>query len=83
VVVGDLVEVKGGDRIPADLRIVSASGCKVSTLQSKIMGQICSLRVLHTSVWLAYSLKRPLLEKGTIVLFVHFEMPQPVYTFSK
>ncbi|XP_062816444.1 sodium/potassium-transporting ATPase subunit alpha-2-like [Anolis carolinensis] len=29
VVVGDLVEIKGGDRIPADLRIVSASGCKV------------------------------------------------------
>lgn len=29
VVVGDLVEVKGGDRIPADLRIVSAHGCKV------------------------------------------------------
>uniref|UniRef100_A0AAQ4Q9A5 Sodium/potassium-transporting ATPase subunit alpha n=1 Tax=Gasterosteus aculeatus aculeatus TaxID=481459 RepID=A0AAQ4Q9A5_GASAC len=29
VVIGDLVEVKGGDRIPADLRIVSASGCKV------------------------------------------------------
>ncbi|MEQ2235992.1 Sodium/potassium-transporting ATPase subunit alpha-1, partial [Ilyodon furcidens] len=28
VVVGDLVEVKGGDRIPADLRIVSAHGCK-------------------------------------------------------
>ncbi|CAL8290978.1 unnamed protein product [Lota lota] len=29
VVVGDLVEVKGGDRIPADLRVVSAQGCKV------------------------------------------------------
>ncbi|KAJ8409816.1 hypothetical protein AAFF_G00218750 [Aldrovandia affinis] len=29
VVVGDLVEIKGGDRIPADLRIVSSSGCKV------------------------------------------------------
>ncbi|XP_028837894.1 sodium/potassium-transporting ATPase subunit alpha-1-like [Denticeps clupeoides] len=29
VVVGDLVEIKGGDRIPADLRIVSAHGCKV------------------------------------------------------
>ncbi|XP_028972313.2 sodium/potassium-transporting ATPase subunit alpha-1 [Esox lucius] len=29
VVVGDLVEVKGGDRIPADLRIISASRCKV------------------------------------------------------
>uniref|UniRef100_A0A3Q3SW08 Sodium/potassium-transporting ATPase subunit alpha n=1 Tax=Mastacembelus armatus TaxID=205130 RepID=A0A3Q3SW08_9TELE len=29
VVVGDVVEIKGGDRIPADLRIVSAHGCKV------------------------------------------------------
>ncbi|XP_053460499.1 sodium/potassium-transporting ATPase subunit alpha-4 [Nycticebus coucang] len=29
VVLGDLVEVKGGDRIPADLRIISSQGCKV------------------------------------------------------
>ncbi|XP_062386759.1 sodium/potassium-transporting ATPase subunit alpha-2 isoform X2 [Sardina pilchardus] len=29
VVKGDLVEIKGGDRIPADLRIIAASGCKV------------------------------------------------------
>lgn len=29
VVVGDLVEIKGGDRIPADLRIIVAYGCKV------------------------------------------------------
>nr|XP_020476179.1 sodium/potassium-transporting ATPase subunit alpha-1-like [Monopterus albus] len=29
VVVGDLVEIKGGDKIPADLRIISAYGCKV------------------------------------------------------
>uniref|UniRef100_A0A3B4VH23 Sodium/potassium-transporting ATPase subunit alpha n=1 Tax=Seriola dumerili TaxID=41447 RepID=A0A3B4VH23_SERDU len=29
VVQGDLVEIKGGDRIPADLRVVSSSGCKV------------------------------------------------------
>ncbi|CAL1298041.1 unnamed protein product [Larinioides sclopetarius] len=29
VVVGDIVEVKGGDRIPADIRIISASACKV------------------------------------------------------
>ncbi|XP_021568356.1 sodium/potassium-transporting ATPase subunit alpha-4 [Carlito syrichta] len=29
VVLGDLVEVRGGDRIPADLRIISAQGCKV------------------------------------------------------
>ncbi|KAG5841745.1 hypothetical protein ANANG_G00170040 [Anguilla anguilla] len=29
VVLGDLVEIKGGDKVPADLRIISASGCKV------------------------------------------------------
>uniref|UniRef100_A0A3Q1J337 Sodium/potassium-transporting ATPase subunit alpha n=1 Tax=Anabas testudineus TaxID=64144 RepID=A0A3Q1J337_ANATE len=29
VVLGDLVEINGGDRIPADLRIISAHGCKV------------------------------------------------------
>ncbi|XP_062844233.1 sodium/potassium-transporting ATPase subunit alpha-2 isoform X2 [Trichomycterus rosablanca] len=29
VVVGDVVEIKGGDRIPADLRFISSSGCKV------------------------------------------------------
>lgn len=31
VVGGDLIEVKGGDRIPADIRVVSAHGCKVYT----------------------------------------------------
>ncbi|KAL2080995.1 hypothetical protein ACEWY4_022848 [Coilia grayii] len=29
VVVGDLVDIKGGDRIPADIRIIAAHGCKV------------------------------------------------------
>ncbi|GFV96111.1 hypothetical protein TNCV_1870721 [Trichonephila clavipes] len=29
VVVGDIVEVKGGDRIPADMRIISSQSCKV------------------------------------------------------
>lgn len=32
VVTGDIVEIKGGDRIPADLRIISAHGCKVTSL---------------------------------------------------
>jgi len=46
VVVGDLVEVKGGDRIPADLRIISAYGCKVGGLgegcQRCFIGRFCS-----------------------------------------
>nr|XP_018671061.1 sodium/potassium-transporting ATPase subunit alpha-3 [Ciona intestinalis] len=29
IVLGDICEVKGGDRIPADLRVISASGMKV------------------------------------------------------
>ncbi|GBN13833.1 Sodium/potassium-transporting ATPase subunit alpha [Araneus ventricosus] len=29
VVVGDIVEVKGGDRIPADMRVINSQGCKV------------------------------------------------------
>ena len=30
VVIGDLVEVKGGDRIPADLRVISCNAAKVT-----------------------------------------------------
>lgn len=29
LVVGDIVEIKGGDRIPADVRIINAMGMKV------------------------------------------------------
>ncbi|GFQ66821.1 hypothetical protein TNCT_13941 [Trichonephila clavata] len=29
VVVGDIVEVKGGDRIPADMRVINSQSCKV------------------------------------------------------
>uniref|UniRef100_A0A8C2TCV5 H(+)/K(+)-exchanging ATPase n=1 Tax=Coturnix japonica TaxID=93934 RepID=A0A8C2TCV5_COTJA len=29
LVVGDIVEIKGGDRIPADIRLIAAQGCKV------------------------------------------------------
>ncbi|PAV75248.1 hypothetical protein WR25_04450 [Diploscapter pachys] len=30
LVVGDIIEVRGGDRIPADIRIISACGFKVN-----------------------------------------------------
>lgn len=30
LVVGDIVEIKGGDRIPADIRLIATQGCKVS-----------------------------------------------------
>ncbi|KAM6431610.1 potassium-transporting ATPase alpha chain 2 [Liasis olivaceus] len=29
LVVGDIVEIKGGDRIPADIRLIKSQGCKV------------------------------------------------------
>jgi len=54
VVQGDLVEIKGGDRIPADLRIVSSSGCKVERGQvmlTDIKGKISDLgSALFTSL---------------------------------
>lgn len=45
VVAGDLIEVKGGDRIPADIRVVSAHGCKVHEI-SKWM-KIMSFFILY------------------------------------
>lgn len=32
LVVGDIVEIKGGDQIPADIRLLSSQGCKVSVM---------------------------------------------------
>lgn len=34
VVVGDIVEIRGGDRIPADIRIISAQSFKVRNTAS-------------------------------------------------
>lgn len=45
VVVGDLVEVKGGDRIPADLRLISSHGCKVRRWGKLREGALHGLRV--------------------------------------
>uniref|UniRef100_A0A3Q2CTP2 Sodium/potassium-transporting ATPase subunit alpha n=1 Tax=Cyprinodon variegatus TaxID=28743 RepID=A0A3Q2CTP2_CYPVA len=49
VVLGDLVEVKGGDRVPADLRIISSSGCKVdnSSLTGESEPQTRSPELTH------------------------------------
>ncbi|EFB23739.1 hypothetical protein PANDA_020289, partial [Ailuropoda melanoleuca] len=51
VVVGDLVEVKGGDRIPADLRLISSQGCKVdnSSLTGESEPQFRSPEFTHES----------------------------------
>ncbi|KAH9389400.1 Sodium/potassium-transporting ATPase subunit alpha-1 [Tyrophagus putrescentiae] len=37
VVVGDIVEVKGGDRIPADIRVIKAQSCK-NPLETRNIG---------------------------------------------
>lgn len=37
LVVGDLVEIKGGDRVPADIRIITAQSCKVDPKKSQHM----------------------------------------------
>ncbi|NXX36272.1 ATP4A ATPase, partial [Nicator chloris] len=35
LVLGDLVEIKGGDRVPADIRILAAQGCKLTWVPLK------------------------------------------------
>lgn len=58
VVVGDLVEVQAGDSIPADLRIISAQGCKVSAACSGLAtvslgnrsSSLCPLQVDNSSL---------------------------------
>ncbi|XP_069470205.1 potassium-transporting ATPase alpha chain 2-like [Ambystoma mexicanum] len=49
LVVGDLVEIKGGDRIPADLRLLFAQGCKVdnSSLTGESEAQSRSSEFTH------------------------------------
>ncbi|XP_069805126.1 potassium-transporting ATPase alpha chain 2 isoform X2 [Dendropsophus ebraccatus] len=49
LVVGDLVDIKGGDRIPADVRIIYAQGCKVdnSSLTGESEAQSRSSEYTH------------------------------------
>ncbi|VFV40608.1 potassium-transporting atpase alpha chain 1 [Lynx pardinus] len=51
LVVGDLVEMKGGDRVPADIRILQAQGCKVdnSSLTGESEPQTRSPECTHES----------------------------------
>ncbi|KAJ1175238.1 hypothetical protein NDU88_000529 [Pleurodeles waltl] len=51
LVVGDLVEIKGGDRIPADLRLLFAQGCKVdnSSLTGESEAQPRSTEFTHVN----------------------------------
>ncbi|XP_020824449.1 LOW QUALITY PROTEIN: potassium-transporting ATPase alpha chain 2-like [Phascolarctos cinereus] len=47
LVVGDIVEIKGGDQIPADIRILASQGCKVDnsslTGESKPQSRTCHI----------------------------------------
>ncbi|XP_027194628.2 sodium/potassium-transporting ATPase subunit alpha-B-like [Dermatophagoides pteronyssinus] len=49
VVVGDIVEIKSGDRIPADIRILKSQGCKVdnSSLTGESEAQTRSPELTH------------------------------------
>nr|XP_021510721.1 potassium-transporting ATPase alpha chain 2 [Meriones unguiculatus] len=49
LVVGDVVEIKGGDQIPADIRLVSSQGCKVdnSSLTGESEPQARSTEFTH------------------------------------
>ncbi|XP_015273570.1 PREDICTED: potassium-transporting ATPase alpha chain 1 [Gekko japonicus] len=51
LVVGDLVEIKGGDRVPADIRIITGQGCKVdnSSLTGESEPQTRSPECTHES----------------------------------
>ena len=40
LVIGDIVEVKFGDRLPADIRIIESAGFKVSLLASMVIDDI-------------------------------------------
>nr|XP_021408352.1 potassium-transporting ATPase alpha chain 1 [Lonchura striata domestica] len=48
---GDLVEIKGGDRVPADIRVLAAQGCKVdnSSLTGESEPQTRSPECTHES----------------------------------
>nr|XP_020649929.1 potassium-transporting ATPase alpha chain 2 [Pogona vitticeps] len=49
LVVGDIVEIKGGDRIPADIRLIASQGCKVdnSSLTGESEPQARSCEFTH------------------------------------
>ena len=38
LVVGDIIELKAGDTVPADLRVIGADKCKVSRLRKPLVG---------------------------------------------
>ncbi|XP_051842588.1 potassium-transporting ATPase alpha chain 2-like [Antechinus flavipes] len=49
LVLGDIVEIKGGDQIPADIRILTSQGCKVdnSSLTGESEPQFRSSEITH------------------------------------
>ena len=47
ITLGDVIEVKGGDKLPADIRIINCSGFKVS--QGKVDFPLKGVRHCRTS----------------------------------
>ena len=77
LVVGDIVDVKFGDMIPADIRIISCSGFKVCCDQSINF----DLQNLHTSV--IYDPLDPLLFKVDNSSLTGESEPRPRYADSE
>ncbi len=48
------MEVKGGDRIPADIRVISAQGCKVKTKEFHREKRIKQTKKCHETSLLAF-----------------------------
>ena len=52
---GDIVDIKFGDRVPADLRVIEARGFKVRNYFSIVY--YCSMGQIQTSMKLAFDVK--------------------------
>lgn len=81
VVMGDLVEIKGGDRVPADLRIISSSGCKVGEGSWELLG--ARKAVGGGSIWVRVSYRVIFFLYSTTNLFAKLDCCNSCVVFEK